>query len=50
MGTDDVYYTTLERLERLSFPEALFQFDRAGQKYHFANSGLVKRVYEETNT
>lgn len=46
MGTDNVYYTTLKRLEERSFSEALFQFDRAGNRYHFTNSGLVQRVYE----
>jgi len=47
MGTDNVYYTTLHRLEKKSFPEALFQFDRAGNIYHFSNPGLVQRVYEK---
>lgn len=48
MGTDNVYYTTIKRLERLSFSESLFQFDRAGKRYHFQDSGLTKRVFEET--
>lgn len=47
MGTDNVYYTTLKRLEERSFSEALFQFDRAGHIYHFENNGLIKRVYEK---
>lgn len=47
MGTDNVYYTTLKRLEERSFSEALFQFDRAGKLYHFKNNGLIQRVYED---
>lgn len=45
-GTDNVYYTTLKRLEEMSFSEALFQFDRSGNQYHFTNSGLIQRVME----
>lgn len=46
MGTDNVYYTTIDRLEDRSFSEALFQFDRSGNRYHFEDSGLIKRIYE----
>lgn len=46
MGTDNVYYTTIRRLTEKSFSEAIFQFDRAGNRYHFTNNGLIQRVYE----
>lgn len=46
LGADDVFYTTMKRLESKPFSEALFQFDRTGSRYHFENTGLVKRVYE----
>lgn len=46
LGADDVYYTTIKRLETRTLPEALFQFDRMGSRYHFQDSGLIKRDYE----
>lgn len=47
MGTDQVFYTTMERLERLDFHEAVFAFDSLGNRFHFANTGLVERVIEK---
>lgn len=43
---DNVYYTTLERLEMRSFPEALFQFDFLGNVHSFRDNGLNDRVFE----
>lgn len=47
---DNVYYTTLERLQTRTFPEALFQFDSRGNVYHFIDHGLQNRLYEQTVT
>lgn len=47
MGTDEVYFTTMKRLETMNFEKALFQFDRSGAIYHFADSGLIRREFEK---
>lgn len=44
---EQVFFTTPERLEKLPFHEALFQFDIEGGIYHFADSGLQQQVYEK---
>lgn len=44
---DDVFFTTLERLETLPFHQALFQFDSEGNPQGFLNSGLEERLVEQ---
>ena len=43
---ENVFFTTIERLEKKPFHEALFQMDGQGNLYHFKNSGLAERIYE----
>lgn len=43
--TQNVYFTTLERLQSLPFYEALFQFNFDGDMYTFKNSGLRERIF-----
>ena len=43
--TTNVYYTTLERLQKYPFHEALFQFNFEGSKYTFKNNGLRDRIF-----
>ena len=45
-GMKDVYFTTAERLEKRSLPEALFQIDEVGALYHYLNCGLKERCFE----
>ena len=45
-GVAGVYYTTVERLRKRAFPEAVFQIDEAGALYHFAEPSLSERVFE----
>lgn len=45
-GLENIFFTTIERLEKKTFHEALFQMDSQGNLYHFKNSGLAERVYE----
>ncbi|EOU1989322.1 hypothetical protein C4D27_11210 [Clostridium perfringens] len=42
----DVYFTTLERLQKRPLYEALFQIDSMGNLYHFKNYGLQGRIFE----
>ena len=44
----NIYFTTYERLQRSTFPEALFQFNSLGDISHFVDFGLQKRVYERS--
>lgn len=44
---EQIFYTTPERLAKLPFHEALFQFDIEGGLYHFADTGLQQQVYEK---
>lgn len=44
----NIYFTTLERLQKSSFPEALFQFNSLGSIFHFEDFALEKRIYERT--
>lgn len=46
--TDDVYFTTLERLEAKSFHEALCKISATGNLYSFTDAGL-KGIKNETN-
>lgn len=48
IGLSNVYFTTHDRIEKLSFHEALFQYDEMGNLYTFANSGLTERIFEQT--
>lgn len=43
---ENIFFTTIERLEKKNFHEALFQMDEQGNIYHFKNSGLSERMYE----
>jgi len=45
-GTQNVFYTTTDRLAGDKFNEALFQLDELGTVYHFSNMGLKETVYE----
>lgn len=47
LATDQVFYTTYERLEKYPLRKALFVFDSQGNRFHFANMGLVRRVIEK---
>lgn len=47
LGAEQVYFTTVRRLKKYSFHKALFSFDSLGNRFHFANSGLVERVIEK---
>lgn len=46
LHTPRAYYTTRERLATLPIEQALFQFDLAGNRYHFADSNLQKTIFE----
>lgn len=43
--TNNVYFTTLERLQTLPFCEAIFQFNFDGDIYNFKNNGLRERSF-----
>lgn len=43
---DNVFFTTVTRLEKRDFHDALFQVDQQGNLYHFTNDGLTERVFE----
>lgn len=47
LATEQVFYTTYARIERYPFNQALFGFDSLGNRFHFANTGLVQRVIEK---
>lgn len=44
----DVYYVTAKRIKEKPFYEALFQFDELGNRFHFTDWSLKKRVYERS--
>lgn len=43
----NVYFTTYQRLKELPFHEAVFQMDARGNIFHFSNSGLQERIFEQ---
>ena len=43
--TNNVFFTTVERLQTLPFHEALFQFNFDGDMFSFKNSGLRDRIF-----
>ncbi|MEK3956001.1 MULTISPECIES: replication-relaxation family protein [unclassified Psychrobacillus] len=43
---ENIFFTTIHRMEHLSFHRALFQFDLLGNLYSFENAGLERRVFE----
>ena len=43
--SEGIYFTTIERLEKYPFNEALFSFDSLGEKYSFSNMALIERKY-----
>lgn len=48
-GADDVYFTTLDRLENCpSFPQAICSFDALGRMYNYLDYGLKKPVYMQS--
>ena len=47
INVDNVYFTTLKRLETLKFNEALFRITTDGNIFHYEDNGLTKRVYEK---
>lgn len=47
LGAEQVFFTTMRRLRKYSFNQALFSFDSLGNRFHFANEGLVQRVIEK---
>ena len=46
----DVYYITAERLKDRPFYEAVFQFDKLGNRFHFTDWSLENQVYEKNET
>ena len=42
---ENIFFTTIERLENLPLHQALCQFDKSGSLYSFKNSGLNFREY-----
>lgn len=47
---DNVYYTTLERIQNRPFHQALFQFDFLGNVHTFADASLKEKVFEQNVT
>lgn len=45
--TPGVYFTTVERLQKLSFQEALFRIDPLGNLYHFDSLALEGMIFEK---
>ncbi len=45
-GTQNVFFTTTDRLTGDKFNEALFRLDELGTVYHFSDMGLKETVYE----
>ena len=45
-GAQNVFFTTIVRLEGEKLNEALFQLDGLGTVHHFSNMGLKELVYE----
>lgn len=43
---EGVFYTTVERLKTMSFPNALFVFDKEGNLYHCINSSYLAKKFE----
>ena len=43
---DGVFYTTVERLKTMNFPNALFVFDQDGNLYHCINSSYLAKQFE----
>lgn len=44
---EGIYFTTIERLEKYSFNNALFNFDSLGEIYSFTNMALTERDYSK---
>lgn len=47
LGLENVFFITERRLKERIFPNALFQFDQAGNRYHFADYSYSKTVHEK---
>lgn len=45
-GVPNVFFVTESRLRELPLPEALFQFDQLGNKYHFTDLSFANQVIE----
>ena len=46
LGVPNVYFTTRQRLEERSFPEALFHIDQLGRFHHFEDYSLKNEILE----
>lgn len=46
--TDNIYYTTLQRLNDYPFYKAICQFDSMGRRFSFKDNSLTMRTYETT--
>lgn len=46
LAVPNVYYVTPARLRERSFYEALFQFDKLGNRFHFTDLSLTEQVHE----
>lgn len=47
-GLKNVMFTTMQRLQSRIFPEALFQFDQMGNRFHFSDYSYTKEVHEKS--
>lgn len=47
LGVQEVFFTTVKRLNERLFPEAVFQFDQLGNRYHFTDYSYQTRVHEK---
>ena len=48
LTTDNVYFTTIDRIKQKTFNESLFQFDTLGNLHTFENNGLMLRKFDST--
>ena len=48
LGTPNIYFTTIERLQKLNFYEAVFSVDNFGNMYSFKDMSLERQVYEKS--
>lgn len=46
-GMKNIIFTTMKRLQSRIFPEALFQFDQMGNRFHFSDYSYSKEVHEK---
>jgi len=46
-GMENVFFTTSKRLRDRLLPEAIFQFDQTGNRYHFQDFALKEKIHEK---